>query len=492
MLLSKTLLETLKLIPKKGKNLDRLRKFIASDYHNGEKVLKKLFDVIIKKYPSTALAQADVWAAVFPDGRDFNAVFFRIYCSGLNDLIEQFLVQEQLRKDNALQQQLLAKAYKEKGEYKRWQTANNKAKSMILQAGNSAIKMAQLADLEQDYLFHPQTKTKQEDEQTMFKTFSYIEESYLLAKLRTSIEYLSRAALFENKKEIIFLTELLQLSQHIDFQENIKIRMYALLVEMYHTRSTEFYTDVVCFFEKNKTTLNLEDHKMIQLHLQNFLIQESNKGNQAARFEIFKNYQKGIADATLLSNGKINAQTFYNFVSAGCLALELEEIERFITDYQEHIQEKDNEIIVILSQANLDFYFYTTTQKTEYLDKILLDTNKIETLKGDILYNLILRMIICKSYYELYLKNKNQVELLQNYLRSFSSYVNRKKDFALEKRLLYLGFCTQLKQIVEIETSTTNEKEKAIKKAAKVVEIQNAVVANKTWLIEKLTEQRVS
>ena len=109
---------TLRLIKKEGKELDNLKKFMQSPYFNTNKDLIKLFDELIKTFPDFSADKEVVFNKIYPKIK-YNDETFRLQCSALNELIEMFLLQEHLKKNEFLKQQLLAEAYDKKRVYKK-------------------------------------------------------------------------------------------------------------------------------------------------------------------------------------------------------------------------------------------------------------------------------------------------------------------------------------------------------------------------------------
>jgi hypothetical protein len=400
----------------------------------------------------------------------------------LNELIEQFLIQEALKKDKALQQQLLAKVYNEKNQFERFETANKAAQKELEGQKDGAFKFSQIAELKQQIFFHPHNKSLEKDANSLFEIIQYLDESHLMAKLKLVSEYLSRASIYENPKDIFLLEELIIFAQLPDFQPNKIIQFYALLSLMYLNKTPESYHLAQNFIEKNKAALYEKDY---QMHLQNFLIRESNNGNENVASVILEK-QKEILEKQLLDGVSVlSEQTFLNIVSAACLANDLDYLDTFIPKHESFIPEMNRKIIIILANANLSFYRYLKEKDKKHLDDILESTRDMDALKGDLTYNLMLRMNISKTYFEYFLLNNEQVHLVKSYLNSFVAFIKR-KELAKERKIIYINFCESVRQILLILDDhllkSEGKREKLTLISAKIKDLN---VINKKWLMDK-------
>jgi hypothetical protein len=488
MSISKKLLKTLKLISKKDKELERLRKFVH--FQKEQEVIGRIFDFLVKHYPSyQKVSNDDVWNVIFPKEKKLNEAVLRVYYSNLNELIEQFLIFEQVKKNKALQQQLLSRAYDEKNQYERFFKNNTSAQKILQEQTSSAQQLSEIAFLKQTAYTHQQHKVN--DEKEIDEIIKLIDESHLMSKLKFAVESLSRAGIYQNKVAFPFLQELIKFAQQTDFQENIIIKIYVLLAELYQYKTAEYYQLASGFFEKNRPLFEQTESQAIHLHLQNFLIRESNNGNEAIALVFFEK-QKNIFEQQLKDSKKmvISEQSFLNMVSAACLGTQLDYLDNFIPENGQNIAGENKKIVLVLAKANLSFYRYLNEKKVQYLDEILENTREIESLKGDLAYNLLLRMNICKTYFEYLLLNNQQGKPLEDYLKSFETYL-KKQSLTKEKSILYVNFCRQLSQILKVfEDITLRKKEKSDALNQIKENIQTMNIGNKQWLINKTQEIR--
>ncbi len=489
MSVSKILLKTLKLISKKGKELERLKKFVH--FQKRQEVVGKVFDFLVLQYPIYQVTDEMVWKIIAPNGTKINEAHLRVYYSDLNNLIEQFFIFEQLKKEKALQQALLAKVYNEKGEYERFVDSNEAAQKELTAQATTAQQLSEIVFLKQAIFFHPQSKNLRKEESDLREIIKLVDENHLMMKLKFVVESLSHANIYERKKDFPYLDELVAFAQQSDFQYNIVINAYCYLVQLYQQKNNKCYLDAVGFFEKNESLFEQEDKKAIQLHLQNFLIRESNKGNEEMALVFFEKQQKIFSQQFENDNKAfISEQSFLNLVSAACLANQLDFLDTFIPQNEHRIAIGNKKIILILAKANLSFYKYLNEKNTQYLDDILESTREIETLKGDLNYNLMLRMNICKTYFEYLLINNTQSQPLEDYLKSFEIYL-RRKSLSKDKALLYTNFHTQLHKILLVfNNSTLNRKDKNDELNAIKENISKMSVGNKQWLMSKIEQIR--
>ena len=462
---SKKLIATLKLVDKK--EIKNLRKFIQ--FSSTDKITIAIFDYWDTQLKNSyaELDNETAWKYLFPK-KIFLKDNWRTYCSLLNTLIEKFLIYEQLKTDEILQQRLLTKVLEKKKQAKK---TYQKLEKLIENQPLSASKSLQLNQY-YEALFEQNFKQKVDNKDDTLKYFfKHLDDFYFLQKLKFSNVALAQSTIFKKKISIFLLDEILSLT--LQNTDNELITIHANLTKLYREDSKEQYELAIKYFDQHKEIISKEEQIVIFAHLQNFLIRKNNQGEKWVVIPLFELKKQGIE----LTITEITATSFVNTVSAGCLAKEFNYCETFIEKYQNSLPNANKEIVISLSNATLLFHRFIEKGDRDNLEKILEINKNISTLKGDLLYNLSLRLVISKTLFELYKLNSSYTAVLQNEIQKFKQYITQKK-LSSEKTELYFNFCTYLQKISD--KSHDSEALSTLK-----TEIQQLNVVNKKWLLEQ-------
>ncbi len=462
---SKQLINTLRHIDKK--KLKYLQGFIQCNAT--DKIAVAIFDYwnTQLKNDYSKLDNETAWKAIFPK-KEYLKDNWRTYCSILNALIEDFLVYEQLKSDEILQQQLLAKALeKQKKADKIYQELEKKIEKKSL----SAEKSLHLVALH-EALFYQNTYQKIDNKNDpIVNFFKNLDDFYLIQKLKFANATLAQSSVFKGKVSIFLLDEILNFcAQNHD---NELVVIYTHLVKLYQKDTKEQFELAKKYFDQHKEKIAKEEQKIIFGHLQNFLTRKNNQGHEWVTIPLF-DLKKETIELTVT---EITDTSFINMVSAGCLVKELDYCETFIQEKQKYLSGANKEIVISLANTTLLFHRFIAKGDRDNLEKILEINRNIATLKGDLIYNLSLRLIISKTFFELSKLDNTYIASLQNEIQKFKQYIIQKK-LSSEKTELYFNFCTYLQKISD--KSHDSEALSTLK-----TEIQQLNMINKKWLLEQ-------
>ncbi len=487
---STKLITTLKLVAKRGKELDNLRKFIHSDFHHIDNAVVKIFDTWDKKYKNdfALLDNEKIWADIFPE-KKLNDNVMRAYCSTLTTLVEQFFVQEELKKDKILQKKLLAKAYEgkkqtiipDKNELENTKATEQQAakkEAVILSIYKelenlieakllSSEKFKALLFLKEKGFHNFEGKNIDKKNNTATEYLKALDEFYFIQKLKFLNVELTKGKIYQAKTSVLLQEEVLDLSQKSD---NPLIKIYGQLILLFDDddSTATHYNKIKTFFDEHKEKFEEEEKLFIYIQLKNYLIRKSNQGEEWIRKPLFDFYKETL-------QSPISELSFQNMVAVACLANELDYCDEFITNQSKDIKGKNKDVLEKLARANLHFYRYLNDKESKHLDTVLEVNKNIETLKGDLTYNLSLRVVLCKTYFELSKSKDNDKDSTSVELTNLSQYI-RKQKLAQEKREPNLNFCKYLQLI--INNATIKEELAKIKE-----ELKEKKVVNREWLM---------
>ncbi len=462
---SKKLINTLKIIPKRGKELDNLRKFINSEYHGIDKAAVAVFNVWDKTLQNdfATLDNKKVWQLAFPL-KAYQDNQMRVYCSMLTDLIEQFLIQEELKKDTILQKQLLAKAFQARDKQQNFDKTNQELAILIKSQPLSAEKYLQSAILRDCIFKDNRFKNIAQSDTTLSEYLSNLDQFYIIQKLKIINAINDQKTVLKDETQIVLEDEIINIAtQNTD---NQLIAMYLNLIELCKTNTIAQYEKVKNYFNEHKNNFVEDDKKSILQHLQNFLTRHHNQGNNWATRPLFE-----LKIETL--SKPLSETSFLNMVSIACMAGELDLGEKFVAENAAELQ-KNQDIIVNIAYCNLYFYRFVQSKDESYLKKVEHCNSQIASLKKDLVYNLLLRVVLCKTYFELQKMDITYASRFETEVKNAKQFLLQ-KSFASGKRTENINF---FNFIYKIYKNSHNPSELQLIHD----EIPNANTGNKAWL----------
>jgi hypothetical protein len=486
---SQKLIAVLKLIPKRGKELDNLRKFLYSDYHHIDKSVVAIFDAWDKDFKNDfeKLDNEVVWRKKFPK-ENYHDNKMRAYCSLLTSLIEQFLIQEELKKDQILQKRLLSKAYERKNlltqpienpkrePSKAEEKQKIKKNKLLKDVGDelsqlveaqplSAEKFCDLMFLKEKKFYNFFGKNSDKKDNSVEEYLTALDDFYFIQKLKFLNAELTKNSIRQSETNVLFEKEVLEIGKK---SEKPIIKIYADLVILFENNdnSQENYSNIKAYCDEHNQYFGEGEKDFIYNQLKNYLIRKSNQGEDVQKmlFDINKELLKF----------PISEHGFLNMAAAACLVNDLEYCEEFITKHNKDIKGQNRNILENLAKANLSFYRYKNDNNVQHLKNILDINGDIKSLKGDLSYNLLLHVVLCKTFFELCKSDDSYYSPVLSQLTNFKIYINKQR-LAKEKRETNLNFCNYLIKILKNRNSKTALKD--IK-----IELEGIIVINKEWL----------
>ena len=448
------LIENLKLIHKANKELDRLERFVSSSYHNkGQQILPALLNELLKSYPYYNIDEKRIYKEI-TNRTTFSIASWRSYCSQLNGLIEQFLIQEQLQENTFFQQQLLAKAYIKKSSFSNFLKAQANTEKKIKEG--SSISANQLARLGLETVFHIENKNL-EDDALLKDTLLNVERASILEQLKLNAELLSRTQILANN-ENSKLNLLLKQAYIEDYFQFLPIEIYVKILEFSIQNDTPKYTETVDLFVKNIHLFSKTEQLQLFSLIQNFNIRQINSGQKREK-EMNDFYLKGIQLSIFQEGRGISEITFLNIANNFSILHEFDKHEEFVSKFTKSLPKENKEIVLALVKVNFYFYQFEKTKSSHFLGDIQVIASKIDSISGKLMYNLHLRMSLCKTYYELLLIDNSILQLIESEIIAFKNFIKRKK-ISPEKIALYANFFIILSELIKI-TYKPNANEKA-------------------------------
>ncbi len=452
------------------KSLDRndrrqLRKFVRSPYFNSRKDVIALFDYIDKYIDSGGapkMAKEKAFAYVYKK-QTFDVDMFYYPMSYLTQIIQKYMVINELENDTPQYQYFLSKALRNRGIDKIYEKTVIEAKKHI---EHNVLRNAQYHYLiyrlrfEEFAARHRLKRSGDFELQEMTNDFHF----YAIAEV-LQLAYVLSAHQSIAKKSYIqpLLTSVLSIAENYLDIPAVAAHFYA-----YKTQSGEDIEGI--YFNKLKNELTENQKLFTENELRdlltvaiNYAIRRQNSGELNFTREAILLYRWGFDNHILLDNGILSPYDYKNTLQ---LALKIEEYdwaEKFLNDFKPFLPEKERENIY---KYNLAIFHF---RKKDYSTAMTLlqEVNLKETL-----FNLDARRLLARIYYDF-----NEMTALESHIESSKVYIHRQKDIGYHKEA-YANFFRFLEKIYKSNLAIST-----IKEDIRTEITETKLLVEKEWLL---------
>ena len=271
--------------------------------------------------------------------------------------------------------------------------------------------------------------TNREKGNNLQEVINYLEEFYVVEKLKWILTSYSQKKITQTQVTIYNESETIKRAQL--FTLNIKIQGYYNAIKTITEANAEpYYQTLEQLLAHHTHQLPIIHGKNLYTQAINYCIKQINAGNKIYEKKAFELYKKGLENAILLDHNTLSHFTYKNIIT---LALKLKEFNwafKAINTYKNFLSP-----LFINSYFNfcLTLYYFEIKEYKRAL-KILTSVEY-----EDALLSLNAKSIQLKAYYE-----QAAFDTLEYFLKSFKSYVKRKKlSDAIKANFLNLILLTE-------------------------------------------------
>lgn len=452
------------------KEVKELRKWVASPAHNLRQDVVGLLDYLVAGQHLSSekhLEKERAFQAIYP-GKPYNDAEMRQAMHFLLKAIENFLVYNELLKDEVRTQTMLAKVYRKRQLPKLFQKT--------IEAGREIQE-------KQPYRNHQYFENEYF---LQFEQFNYLstlgrtvplnlqevsdsnDVSFIINKLQVGCIMLSHQKVFNINYNLGLLEQVLQfVEQDVAMLANPAIAIY------YYTYKANTDSNSEVHFANLKEQIQLHgdlfpllEIRSIYLFAINYCIGKMNRGEIGYVREAFNLYQQGLSKDIFLENGLMSRFTFSNVVPIGLQLKEYDWVKSFIEQYQHFLDEKYRDSLVQFNLAHL--YFETKDYKKAMSLIARFDYD-------DMLIMLVAKTMLLKMYYEL-----DEFNALDSLLGSMKTYLQRKKVMGYHKDN-YKNIIQYTKKMLKL----AHYDKEHIQKLKQEIEAANPLTERK-WLLAQL------
>ncbi len=450
----------------------RLLRYMHSPYFNQSKPLRQLCELLLRQIElgRTAFRRASVWQKMFP-GTPYDDVNFRKYCSDLLGLVEGFLAQE---------------IFEQHPERKALATVEFVVNRKLEPLYNSALRDARQR-IEQPY----------QSLETYFLAYALERQCYTMLEydvkwdVRSNLEAISHnldifywieklklygAALSQRKTnnqvyQLDFMADILAyLRQHPPADApQLTIYYYAFLT-IYEEDNEAHYFDLRRSLEEYGTIMPKQEAIELYDSAMHYCTGKVNQGKRGFLQEYFDLFESALERGIFIVKGELTAWRFNNMVAAALGLGKLDWAEHFIGRYKPYLPADTRE----------NTYTFNLTRVYRFQGKYAQVLEMLKTIEyEDIGYNLISKMMLLITYYEL-----DKIDELDTFTESFRVFLNRHKHLPQPRRVSYLNLIRYTRRLMRLVPGDKASAERLREE----INREKASTVNHEWLIEKLEE----
>ncbi|MCY7329405.1 MAG: hypothetical protein LH618_12720 [Saprospiraceae bacterium] len=451
----------------------RLLRYMHSPYFNQSKPLRQLCALLLRQIElgRSTFRRAGIWQKLFP-GTPYDDVNFRKYCSDLLGLVEGFLAQE---------------VFEQHPERKALATLEFVVERKLEPLYNSALRDARLR-IEQPY----------RSLETYFLAYALERRCFAMLEYDVKWDVRSNLETIAHNLDIFYWIEKLKLygaalSQRktsnevyqLDFMDEILAYLRAhpptdapQLTIYYHAFLTIYEAENEIHYFNLRRSLEeygaiMPKQEAIELYdsAMHYCTGKVNQGKRGFLQEYFDLFESALERGIFMVKGELTAWRFNNMVAAALGLGKLDWAEAFIGRYKSYLPADTRE----------NTYTFNLTRVYRFQGKYEQVLELLKTIDyEDIGYNLISKMMLLITYYEL-----DKMDELDTFTESFRVFLNRHKHIPQPRRLSYLNLIKYTRRLMRLVPGD----KAALERLREEISREKASTVNHEWLLEKLEER---
>jgi len=454
--------------------LNRFAKFLQSPYLNEDERLMELFTYVapyFKQQTTEKLRSTDVWNVLYP-GKKFNQLRFARIFSDLLKKLEDFVVLDKLKHDKGRKELELLAFITDKKLTKHYpEISKLSRKELQASAYRDGEYYLQLYRLESYHNSFLELQNERTTEKNLVQTTEALDAFYLVNKLSYLAAILHYKNFLAMEGEVKLAAEVLEHLRKNDYAGIPAIQIhYRIVLSLIHPEEERYFQELKELLARHYHLFPKANARNLFAFAINYCIRKINFGQLTYVRELLALYKQMLNTGLMTDEQDQLSQFDYkNIVTVSLRANEAKWTEHFIRDYRNRLPRADRKNAYTFNLARLYFYQRKFDKVLPLLQHVVYD---------DIFYQLDSKTTLMKTYYEL-----GEYLPLMALKESFRILLRRKKVISEQNRLNYMNFIRFTMKLYRVD----------VKDIKKIEELRNAIsnsanVADKTWLMERITE----
>ena len=417
--------------------LKELGKAVSSPLFNTNPTVKLLFELLKKHHPHfeiTSAVRIKTFHRLFPNQPYKDQKLRRLF-SGLSKVVEQFYIHLELKQEAYKKKKLLSEAFGRRNMYKLfYKQSNELLDENDGQTQDADFYLKKMSLLKKLY-FHPQHDKYNLKDTTLEELSDSLDAFFALSKMQLAIASKNQMKILNQQFTLRFLSAIDLEVENGFLNEHPIFQLYAnglQILGKHPDIDFEKYEQLV--FQHLKL-LNAQDALILFYNGLNYAIRQSNNGNYQFGEKAFRWYLFGLEHQLFLNNDQLSEATFSNIVLFACKQKAFDWVDRFIKEYQAYLNPAIRKEESLFCTAVMNYY-------EAKFERIIENLSSYSFSKP---YILKTRNILIRTYFELFLQDKDHYLQLENALHAFENYLYKNELFDSQRKEAYLHLIQILK-----------------------------------------------
>lgn len=451
------------------REMQELKKWVASPYYNSRIDVRKLFFILYEaRFKEKALPEDnELHRVIWPD-KSFSINNLRHLRSQLYKIMEDFLIDRQLRKEPSLRQTLLLEAYY-RYEMEKELAGGLKKEIKAIQAEPVRDQAAYLQEYQLRRLEYSSNRNRNQfNTEALEGTIRLLDNFYILQALTWATSALNHQRIFHFGYVSPLLEAVLKAAEQISWEDEPAIAVYfQLYLCLQHSEDGAHFQSFIELLYKSEHAFRLDELKSLYLLGINYCIRRLNQGKTEYLREVLRLYKKGLSSRALLDRqGNLSPFTYKNIVSAALRLQEFDWAEEFIQAYEQRLDSEEPGSYQAFVLARLH-------HARGELKKVVSLLQKVET--ADLFTRLDAKVLQIKTYHEL-----GEDPFVEYLLDSFNQFL-RRKEILTYHRQLYRSFIRFTQKMIRLPEEDLSRGKKLLNKLS-----ESGPLPEKDWLLHRI------
>lgn len=317
-----------------------------------------------------------------------------------------------------------------------------------------------------DYL----PRKQREEHNHLESATRYLDIYYLSRKLQLLCAIVNERNVRAVDYSVFLQDELMQQLKNGAFNDVVLIRCYYLiLMTLVNPDDESVFSSLQQLLNNHGKEFKLTELRDMYQYLMNYCIKKINQGNTGYVYTLFGVYKTVLGEKIIFTDGVLSQWDYKNIVVIGIRSGEHDWVQQFIENYKESLREGEQENAYTYNLAYLQF-------SKGAFRKALSLLRQVEFT--DIYYQLDMRAIILKCYYEM-----DDEEALLYHAAAFRIFISRDKLISDYQRTIY-------RNLIRFTTAMVKARGNR-KRMEQLSEEVNSVrqIADINWLKKSIAEE---
>lgn len=450
------------------------KNFVLKRLGNNNPKALKLISLLTREYPlfkSQTIERNTLFKKIFPEAKKPNIAQLRHVMSDLTKLLEEFLIENELKENKFRRRYLLARAYRKIGLNKFHQTQITEILDALSddERRDSRYYFKQYQIYED--LFRNNSLMKSVDKlQTVETILSNLDKLYFIEKLKYACELVNTKNIRNITYENNFFDDVVK---HIEIDQIHKtpvLKVYYLAFKtLTNLKDEQNFIELKNILQQYPEHFNKYELNEIYIYARNYCVRQINNKNDQYIQELFDLFMILLENEMLFSGTYLLQWDYRNLMQLGNRLKKFDWVENFLENYKDRLEPSERENAYFFNKAAFEF-------EKKHFNKTIELLNQVNY--SDTYYQFETKILLSKAYYEL-----NEMVPLLALIESFRVLTHRNKKLPPKYLASYNAYLKIVSQLMRLKHGTKINIPKLEERLKKY-----PIINNRSWILEKIEE----